>query len=238
MYVADRTSTIKVYAAGATGNVAPNSTISIAGGANNFSGITIDSSNNVYASDCATGSVTVFAAGASGVSVPIRSISGAATGITCPYQLAIDSTGRIGVVSIPEDGKVSLLIFATNASGNVAPVQTISGAATQLNGADYGIAFAPGGAIYASGSNAAGTAAAILQFPASATGNVAPSNSITGAATLLSLPEGLAFDAAGALYVADNNAASGLLTFAPGATGNAAPTRQVAGRGDHHYFGV
>jgi len=167
--------------------------------------------------------------GASGASVPIRTISGAATGITCPYQLALDAAGRIGVVNVPAAGNVSLLIFSATATGNVAPAQTIGGAATQLSSGNFGIAFAPGGSIYASGINAAGTASAILQFASAATGNMAPVSTITGAATHLGNPGGLAFDAAGTLYVADSAPASGILVFSPGTAGNVAPTRQVAG---------
>ncbi|MBV8171590.1 MAG: NHL repeat-containing protein [Candidatus Eremiobacteraeota bacterium] len=73
-----------------------------------------------------------------------------------------------------------------------------------------------------------GSTISITEYPASATGNVAPTVTIAGAATLLQCPEGLAFDSAGTLYVADYSSNS-VIEFAPGASGNATPVRQITG---------
>lgn len=70
--------------------------------------------------------------------------------------------------------------------------------------------------------------ASITEYPALATGNVAPTATIAGSNTLLSCPEGLAFDNAGVMYVADWGAKA-VLEFAPGASGNVAPIRTITG---------
>src|ERR1700676_2069576 len=65
-------------------------------------------------------------------------------------------------------------------------------------------------------------------FPVTASGNVAPTAQITGAATTLSGPAAVAKDSVGNLYVADFNAGA-IDVFAAGSTGNVAPTRQIIG---------
>ena len=71
------------------------------------------------------------------------------------------------------------------------------------------------------------SSASITVYPAAASGNVAPLRTIAGPNTLLSMPNQLAEDSAGYLYVADES--SGILVFAPGANGDATPVRQIAG---------
>src|SRR2546422_3762860 len=55
-----------------------------------------------------------------------------------------------------------------------------------------------------------------------------PTATITGSNTGLSQPEGIAFDAAGDLYVA-NVSNNGITAYAAGTTGNATPTATIAG---------
>ena len=81
--------------------------------------------------------------------------------------------------------------FAAGATGNVAPIRTISGSNTGLNGGNgfsFGLAVSKrSGEIFFSnpGSNA------ILGFAATASGNVAPIQTIAGSATGLADPLGL-----------------------------------------------
>ena len=67
---------------------------------------------------------------------------------------------------------------------------------------------------------------AVLVFPLTATGNVAPSRKISGPATGLSLPIGLGVDSKGSLYVA-NRTGSRITVYPLGADGDAAPTRSL-----------
>jgi len=72
--------------------------------------------------------------------------------------------------------------------------------------------------------NASGTS--LVSFPIGASGDVAPSVTISGNLTGLQSAGGLAIDSQHALYVATPLA---ILVFAPGASGNVAPARTIAG---------
>ena len=70
----------------------------------------------------------------------------------------------------------------------------------------------------------------VVVFPLTATGNVAPSRTISGAATGLSLPIGIGVDSKGSLYVANRSGAK-ITVYAAGANGNVAPTRALTDTG-------
>jgi len=76
-------------------------------------------------------------------------------------------------------------------------------------------------------------AGAILGWPLTANGNIAPTIQITGSNTGVGTgARGIAFDSAGNLYVSNLNAArtaTSILVFAPGGNGNVAPIRTIAG---------
>jgi sugar lactone lactonase YvrE len=81
---------VTVYAAGATGNVAPIATISGANtGLQAPTGIAVDAAGNIYVGDENTNVVSVFAPGANGNVAPIRTIAGAATGLSAPLQMVV-----------------------------------------------------------------------------------------------------------------------------------------------------
>ena len=87
------------------------------------------------------GSIRVFARGASGNVAPLRVLSGAATGISAVHGLDVDPLAGAGDIagigeltvlrSSPND---ALLFFPRTATGNVAPLRAIVGAATHFNG--------------------------------------------------------------------------------------------------------
>jgi DNA-binding beta-propeller fold protein YncE len=117
----------------------------------------------------------------------------------------------------------SLLEFAPNANGQVAPIANINGAATELNNPD-GLAIDHRGRLWVANSSAE----MIAVFGAHATGNVAPVMTIAGAATGLNAPIGIALAQNGDLWVA-NSGSSTLAEFAAGAHGNVAPIRTIDG---------
>jgi hypothetical protein len=141
---------IAVYAAGATGNVAPIRTITAISGS--FSGLTLDSSGNLYAienqsstngpfsSPAAT--IVEFAPGASGMATPIKAIN--ASSLTDGFGLSRDSAGNLYLVNIASTTGFapstvnSLLGFGPNASGSVAP--GINFTSTAWNSSGLGIA--------------------------------------------------------------------------------------------------
>ncbi|GAC1421835.1 MAG: hypothetical protein NVSMB64_30500 [Candidatus Velthaea sp.] len=68
----------------------------------------------------------------------------------------------------------------------------------------------------------------ITSYPANASGNVAPTRKISGAATQLVSPAGIAHDSACNLYVVDQ-ATNAIYKYAAGATGNVAPMAVIKG---------
>lgn len=66
----------------------------------------------------------------------------------------------------------------------------------------------------------------VLVFPLTATGNVAPTRTISGSNTGLSLPIGIGVDSHGSVYVA-NRTGSKVTVYPLGANGNIAPTRTL-----------
>ena len=143
IYVADDTAgtnhygAITVYAAGATGNVAPTATIT---GSNTGlyapQGIAINPVNgDIYVSNSARsasygGSITIYEAGSNGNASPLGAIQGSATQLGNPYGLALDGSGNI-YVAIAESNAVA--VYAAGSTGNVVPTQTIQGNLTQLD---------------------------------------------------------------------------------------------------------
>jgi hypothetical protein len=180
-------SAVEVFAPGANGCVKPKRTISDEGG------LAIDSNNLLYVANAKTATIDIFPAGSSTMQAQI---GGSNTGLGAPgtsalpgNTVAVDASRNVYVF----DAKTATLSeFAAGAHGNVAPIRTISGSNTGLNGGNgfsFGLAVSEAsGEIFVSnpGSNA------ILGFAANATGNVAPIQTIAGSATGLADPLGLA----------------------------------------------
>jgi hypothetical protein len=132
LYVANsKTATIDIFPAGSgtmqaqiggsnTGLVTPGS-------------VAVDASRNVYVFDSTTATISEFAAGATGNVAPIRTIAGSKTGLNGGGALAVSkASGEIFVLNL-SNGTDAVLGFAASASGNVAPIQTIAGSATQFS---------------------------------------------------------------------------------------------------------
>jgi hypothetical protein len=170
---------VEVFAPGENGCVKPKRTISDAGG------LAIDSNNLLYVANSKTATIDIFPAGSSTMQAQI---GGSNTGLAAPGTVAVDASLNVYVF----DTKTATISeFAAGATGNVAPIRTISGSKTGLgggNGFSFGLAISKAsGKIFVSnpGSNA------ILGFAATASGNVAPIQTISGSATGLADPLGL-----------------------------------------------
>jgi outer membrane protein assembly factor BamB len=91
----------------------------------------VDMSGTIYLADSGGGPgqqrIVVLAAAQSGNVVPSRVVSGPSTGLTSPTGIAIDASGEVFVAD-HDSGKI--LIFAADASGNIAPVISLD----NLNG--------------------------------------------------------------------------------------------------------
>jgi len=100
--------------------------------------VALDAALNVYVFDLATQTISEFAAGATGNVAPIRLISGSNTRLsTVPpsasFAEGIAVSRRSGQIFVANPSTNSILVFAANANGNIAPIQTIAGSATGLN---------------------------------------------------------------------------------------------------------
>ena len=77
--------------------------------------------------------VDVYTRTANGNIAPLRAIAGAATGISTPFGMVVDTVNDEVIVA--NEGANSITVYGRTASGNVAPLRTIIGAATLMNGA-------------------------------------------------------------------------------------------------------
>jgi hypothetical protein len=165
---------------GSGGVAKPKRTISDEGG------LAIDSNNLLYVANSTTATIDIFPKGSGAMEAQI---GGSNTGLVAPGTVAVDASRNVYVF---DSKTVTISEFAAGATGNVAPIRTISGSNTGLdggNGFSFGLAVSKtSGDIFVSnpGSNS------ILVFAANATGNVAPIQTIAGSATGLSDPVGLA----------------------------------------------
>jgi hypothetical protein len=231
LYVANNTGTVSVYAAGASGTAPPIQKISGSKtGLNQPYGIAVDASGNMYVANYAggsgSGSVTVYAAGATGNVKPTTTITGSNTGLVTPVGVALDPVN--GDIYVANDyggasGSGSVTSYAPGSNGNVSPTSTITGTNTGLL-TPFGLALDASGNIYVPNPEAA----SITIYAAGATGNVAPMKTITGASTGLNLPYQVALDSSTNIYVANTNGNS-LTVYAAGANGNVAPIRTIEG---------
>lgn len=229
----DDQGSVTVYATDAAGETAPVRTI--AGPGTRLlspEGLVLDPTDTLYvASTLFRPRVTVYAPHADGEAAPVRSLEGIDTDLEHPRGLAIDGTGRLYVADArsasginaygPDLGAVR--VYRAGARGNEAPLRTITGSATRLNG-PHGLALDRAGNIYVANLWGTGLGSVTVYGPGAA-GDARPLRMISGAATKLGSPTAVALDAYDTLYVA--NAAGSVTVYEPGAHGNVAPVRTI-----------
>ncbi len=198
-------------------------------GLNYPKGVALDAAGRMYVANRAgNGVVTAYAADwATGNTAPVKTLTGGGTGLTEPQGLAFDTAGQMYV----SDDSNRVIVFPADwASGNTAPVKTLRGLRTDLH-SPRGLAFDNTGRMYvANGYRGSDTVTAYAADWAS--GNTAPVKTVIGDATGLDSPQGLAFDAAGQLYVANEypRGTYGVTAYAADwATGNTAPVKALTG---------
>ncbi len=183
---------VEVFAPGACGNVAPERVIAgSATGLNNIvDGLGVDATGTLYVDNTLNGSIAVFAPGASGNVAPEYTISGSNTGLGRPDDIVVGFSGELFVTNGFGGSVNSVEVFAPGTSGNVAPVQNITGSNTTFgNPDDLGVDSSGNIFVTDTGSSAG---LAVLEFASGATGNVAPTATIAGSSTTFVEPEGVA----------------------------------------------
>lgn len=130
--------------------------------------------NELFITNDGGNSVTVFPRTASGDPAS-RIIAGAATGLSRPKGIAVDTVNNeIYVANFQTN---SITVYPIGANGNVAPLRTISGASTSLN-SPYGVAVDPvNNEVYVVNGVVSGN---VTVYPRTANGNVAPSRTFFG----------------------------------------------------------
>jgi Beta-propeller repeat len=232
LYVGGIFGPILVYAAGASGAAAPVRTI--LGSSTSFADprvLTVDSAGSLYVySFVVQGgapTVSIFSPGANGQAAPSRQIVGALTLLDYGSGIAVDRSNNLYVANAGETGPGTILVFSPTATGNVAPVRTITGPLGQT----FGIDTDPAGNLYVlTYSGGSASAPTIVEFGPAATGVAVPVRTIAGANTGLGYGVGLRVDAAGNIYVcaAGTQFLPYIAGFGPSQSGNVAPATTLS----------
>ena len=219
-----------------------------------------DSSQRLYVTNWNPGTqaaaVTIYQQFATGNVLPFAVISGAGTLLDQPHGVSLLSTGVIVVANTSPNGSFpdALLIFSP-LSATSSPILgvIIAGSLTQLS-SPTGVARSTTDTIYVANRGSGSVTAYVIPTPTPAPSttpsptptpnpsvspsptpvpfntNVAPVANISGAATGLIAPTGIALDANNVIYVADpDNGVPSVRIFAAGANGNVAPIRVISG---------
>ena len=184
----------------------------------------------VVANGTATATLAAYSAAqlaASTGAAPATAVAtGAATAVL--FGAAFDASGNLWVTDEGDNAVVEFASSQLAASGSPTPAVTLGTNGSSLN-KPTGLAFDASGNLWVAnyGNNT------VVEFAASqlaASGNPTPRATLSATAGSLSLPAGLAFDAAGNLWVA--NAGNSIVEYPAGllgATGSPAPTVTLAG---------
>jgi hypothetical protein len=224
MFITDfSTNSISGYGQGANCNCAPS--VFIQGGSTGLSGpvgIAFDTAGNIYVTNENVNSMTKYSGAANGNVAPIFSIGG----LNNPIGIAVASNGNVYIANSASAGvgAASIMVFPP---GKTAPTQIISGPGTGLSTPGY-LTLDVNGNIWVANQ----TSDTIEEFAKTASGNVPPIAAILGGNTLLSDPQGLAFDSFGRLYVGINNAlgfSDAVLIFSPPLIGDISPSNILCG---------
>jgi Lactonase, 7-bladed beta-propeller len=181
----------------------------------------------LYVADYMANSVTVYSRTANGNVAPLRTLSGAATGLNGPNAVAIDLVNNemyVSNFSNTPPAASAIHVYSRTASGNTAPLRSIVGAATGLN-SPRGIALdrVHNELVVANFGNS------VTVYSRTANGNVAPLRTIIGASAALHSPANIAVDLVHDELFVVNAAPPTVTVYSRTATGNIAPLRTLSG---------
>jgi sugar lactone lactonase YvrE len=164
-------------------------------------------------------SILGFPPGARGNLAPTVTIAGPQTMLTSPTGVAVDAAGDVFAADLFGD---QVLEYAPGAHGNVAPIARIPVPSEQ---GPVALALRSAGQLLVSDFNGG----AVFEYAKDAAGAWGLLHTISGSATGLSAPVGVAFGPGGTIVVANDVLNGSVREFAPGADGNVAPIRTLAG---------
>lgn len=190
------TNRIIAFAAGLTTNVFPS--LWIQGSVTRLSqpnGIAIDPNGHIFVANTGNNTITAYLPVSTTTvpanEAPLLTISGSNTGLNAPFGLAFDSVGRLWVGN---QGNNTIEVFAAGAFDNAAPILTMGGAATQLN-VPAQIGFDSFQQLDVANFDSGTGSIEVFPpfpFPLPANGNISPTLLVTGSATQLTGPVGIA----------------------------------------------
>ena len=212
------TDSVLRFPAGATGNVSPQIKVTTPVIAPIY--LALDVPHDRLAALSFGANAIVVMDNASTTLSPVRTISGPATTLHEPGKIALDEVNDLIYLVNQNFIGTQILVFgpASTASGNVAPLHTLTPA------------FTPFGLAEDSANNrlfVSDIGGAINVFDSASTlnGSVVPNRVISGPSTQLNLPGALVLDNSGRLIVASDTFPTAVLVFANAgsASGNVAP---------------
>jgi sugar lactone lactonase YvrE len=246
LYVASTTEPgITVYAPGTGGDVPPVRTVNgPQSGLSASLGIAVDRRANLYVANGprpkGRGAVRVYGSAANGYAAPIRLLTGAATGLDQPGDVAFDSRGDMYVVNTDWQGMGLVTVYGPEVHGNASPIRTITGPNTLLR-RPIKLAVGPGDTLYVLNAfrwwKYGTDNVTVTVYAPGAAGDVEPVRSIivnagrrsAGGRLGLEWPGGIAVDERGTVYLANYRPGAAVAVYPPGAEGDVAPTRLIQG---------
>ena len=185
-------------------------------------GIAVTASNEIFVASVSNAAIVVYSRTDSGNATPIRMISGPSTGLDYPQSIAMDFSGNVLV-----QNSSSITVYPAWVAGDTAPIRTITGASTGM-ASPRGIAVASDiGEIFVA--NSSYGAPSVTVYPLMATGDVAPTRTIKGAATGLGSPTDVGVDAGrNVIFVVDAQK-NAIAVFERNASGDVPPIRTISG---------
>jgi DNA-binding beta-propeller fold protein YncE len=209
IYVAnDLGGTVTVYEIWAAGDVSPKRTIRSASIARPV-GIAVDLAHDeIVVANYGSGreSIAIFERLSEGDSLPKRTIEGSNTALNLPQGVAVDPIHDEIVVANsaffwPDRG--SILTFPRTADGDVAPIRTLAGSATQLcNPIGVALDLATSELVVANSNFGLGSCAqSVTTYGRTASGNTAPQRTVAGSLTALEHPASVAITSASEVKV-------------------------------------
>jgi sugar lactone lactonase YvrE len=238
---------VALFAALATGDARPARTIG--GGRTGISaamGVALDKRGRVYVANGplpkGQGAIRVYPPRAAGLAAPVRTLTGPATRLFQPTDVAFDSRGNLYVVSAGSQGAGLVTVYDRTARGNTAPSRVLTGPTTYLR-RPIRMAFGRGDTLYVLNAFSwwkYGTDyVSVTVYAPGASGDAAPVRIInvttgrSGAGRRLGLnwPEDIAVGDDGSVYVSNYYPNPVVAVYPRGADGDAAPVRVIGGRG-------